>query len=321
MTTAFHFLTVSELTAAGNASNPVRGLEYGTIQDFEEGVRHLRMLGVRYYMAQSEEAKRAADGHDGLRLVATVPDLDNKKPSGWKIYEVEGWNLAEALEYEPVVVSARGGTSSQCFGTPEPDDARHDPELAPWECAAAPWWMNGELDRPFAASGPENWARAPSVAAAEKVTPRPLPEVTVDQVVERTDSVSFRVSQVGVPVVVKTSFFPNWKVHGARGPWRIAPNLMVVVPTSKDVKLTYGLTTGDRAGRILTVVGLLGIVALVKVRALRGPRDDGEGDAGDDPECGEVTQVTASEPPARADEDGAGPGEEAGRPDEVPALP
>jgi hypothetical protein len=224
------------------------------------------------------------------------------------------------LQYEPVVVSARGGTSSSCFGTPAPQGSQHDPELAPWECAAAPWWMSGRLDRPFAANGPSNWARAGSVAAAEKTTPRPLPAVTVGPVDERVDSVSFHVSRVGVPVVVKTSYFPNWKAHGARGPWRLAPNLMVVVPTSKDVKLTYGLTTGDRAGRVLTLVGLLGIVALVKVRAFRGPGDEPGDEPDDETEPPETAEVESHEP-IEPSEDDVEPGTGTGQPDEVPALP
>ncbi|MDQ1534290.1 MAG: hypothetical protein QOF28_2051, partial [Actinomycetota bacterium] len=324
MTTDFHFLTVSELTAAGGASNPVRGLVYGTIEDFDKGVQHLRMLGVRYFMAQSPDAKSRADHNAGLRHVASVADLDGQKPSGWKIYEVKGWNLAEALQYEPVVVPARGGTSSQCFGTPAPSGGQHDPELAPWECVSAPWWVQGNLDRPFAADGPDQWARAATVAAAAKVTPRPLPKVTVGPVDERVDSISFHVSHVGVPVVVKTSYFPNWKVKGARGPWRLAPNLMVVVPTSHDVKLTYGLTTGDRAGRVLTAVGLLGIVALARMWPASKPVErepvvpSGEGE----PEPLEP-EGAVPQPYGRPDEseDGDEPDEEAGRPDEVPALP
>ena len=45
---------------------------------------------------------------------------------------------------------------------------------------------------------------------------------------------------MGTPVEVRVSYFPNWKASGADGPWRVAPNLMVVVPTSHDVTLTYG---------------------------------------------------------------------------------
>jgi hypothetical protein len=332
MTTDFHFLTVSELTAAGGASNPVRGLVYGTIDDFDKGVQHLRMLGVRYFMAQSSDAKRRADANSGLRHVATVRDHDGQKPSGWKIYEVKGWNLAEALKYEPVVVSAHSGGSSRCFGTPAPAKGQHDPQLAPWECVAAPWWVQGDLARPFAADGPGQWARAATVKAAAKVAPRPLPKVTVGPVDERVDSIAFHVSRVGVPVVVKTSYFPNWKAKGAQGPWRLAPNLMVVVPTSRDVKLTYGLTTGDRAGRVLTAVGLLGIVALARIRPAENPVDreplvpQGDG-ASEQPEALEPEAELLPAGPGPADEDGESeedddePDEEAGRPDEVPALP
>ena len=44
------------------------------------------------------------------------------------------------------------------------------------------------------------------------------------------ESISFDVDQVGVPVLVRVSYFPNWKATGADGPYRVAPNFMVVVP-------------------------------------------------------------------------------------------
>jgi hypothetical protein len=65
-------------------------------------------------------------------------------------------------------------------------------------------------------------------------------------------------------VLVRTSYFPNWKVEGADGPWRATPNLMVVVPTSEDVRLTYGRTTVDLVSVLLTLVGLLALVSLAR---------------------------------------------------------
>jgi hypothetical protein len=325
-TTDFHFMTVAELTAPGAASNPVRGLVYGSIDDFDKGVEHLQMLGVRYFMAESPEAKAKADSNPNLVHVASVRDIDTVAPHGWKIYEVKGWNLAQGLQYEPVVVSTHGGPSSKCFDTTPPPKGTRDPELAAWECSAAPWWNSGDLDRPFAASGPSTWARASSVAAAQKLTPRPLPKVTVGPVNEGVDAISFHVSRVGVPVVVKTSYFPNWKAHGARGPWRLAPNLMVVIPTSKDVRLTYGETTGDRAGRVLTLAGVLGIVGLVRMRpspepVVAKPADpgtDGDGDGselplepGTEPDDEGVDDVVSDEPAEVVSDE----------PEEVPALP
>ena len=54
------------------------------------------------------------------------------------------------------------------------------------------------------------------------------------------DRVSFTVDKIGVPVLVKVSYFPNWEASGARGPWRVAPNLMVVIPTSTRFRCTTG---------------------------------------------------------------------------------
>ena len=60
-TTPFHFLTVSEL--ASEPSNPQRGLPYGSIQnDFDRGVEHLRMLGVRFFLAGSDTGNNLSSG-------------------------------------------------------------------------------------------------------------------------------------------------------------------------------------------------------------------------------------------------------------------
>jgi hypothetical protein len=285
-TVPYHFLTVSELTAGGKASNPVRGLSYGTIAEFDLGVRHLQKLGVRYYMAQSEEAKARADEHDDLRLVAEVPDRDGRLPDGWKIYEVADAPLVEGLRYEPVVATVHAGSQSECFGV-EPGTT--DPHLTGWECAAAPWWRDlgpepvgtaGEfarLDRPFAASGPDAWQRADIDDLPDTRFER-LPDVDVTDVVERPDHISFRVSRTGVPVVVKASYYPNWEVEGASGPYRLAPNLMVVVPTDTNVTLRYGLQPVDWVGRALTLLGVAGIGVLAGLRP-RGSRRSRRRDA------------------------------------------
>ena len=96
-----------------------------------------------------------------------------------------------------------------------------------------------------------------------------LDPVTVTQTREGPDKISFHVDKVGVPVVVKESYFPNWQVHGADGPYRLAPNLMVVIPREHNVSLTYGLTPVDWLGRILTLAGLAGLVLLARWKGAR----------------------------------------------------
>ena len=73
------------------------------------------------------------------------------------------------------------------------------------------------------------------VAPSTPIDPVPLPPVTITNVKTGDDSMSFEVDRIGVPVLVRASYFPNWKVEGGTGPYRAAPNLMVVIPTSNKV--------------------------------------------------------------------------------------
>ncbi|MES4792893.1 MAG: hypothetical protein C4321_07830, partial [Chloroflexota bacterium] len=66
----------------------------------------------------------------------------------------------------------------------------------------------------------------------------------------------FDVDRPGTPVLVKVSYFPNWQASGARGPWRVTPNFMVVVPTSTHVELHYGRTPVDWLGLLASAAGI-----------------------------------------------------------------
>ena len=161
--TPYVFMAVAPLSAAGNASNPVRGLDYRDLAAFHDGVRYLRALGGRYYAAHSAAAKTAADADPGLRRVASSPDRDGQAPEGWAVYEVRNSALVAPLSFEPVVVAPKAGTQAECFGRDQglPRDADRGPELGAWECVAAGWWNRPQdLDRPLAADGPRGWRRA-----------------------------------------------------------------------------------------------------------------------------------------------------------------
>jgi hypothetical protein len=242
-TTPYHFMIVSAL--AKSPSNPVRGLTYRTLADFDLGVAQMRVMGVRYYMAQSDEAKAKADARpDQLKLVAqTGSPSVAAQVARWKIYEVLDSPLVEPLRNEPVVIQ---GLS-------------HKHWLAP----AADWFDDEQaLDRPLVDGGPQEWVRAGEKEARFEPKKAVSKAVTVSNIETGDDTVSFDVSEPGVPVLVKTSYFPNWQVTGAKGPWRASPNLMVVVPTGTHVELHYGRTGVDWAGLLLTAFGLVALAAL-----------------------------------------------------------
>jgi hypothetical protein len=151
--------------------------------------------------------------------------------------------------------------------------------LADWRSLQATWLCQPADAAVFLAeSGPSKWQHTtaksvPSPCASEQAisaaTPRlvatdataqPLPPVTVTNISSDDDSVSFHVDQLNVPVLVRVSYFPNWKASGAEGPWRVSPNLMVVIPTSHDVHLHYGRSPLELGAMGLSIVGLAGLV-------------------------------------------------------------
>lgn len=247
-TTPYHFVNASELSL--QPSDPVRGLTYAPSPDVTEGVQHLQMLGVKYYMALTPQTEAQADADPDLKLVATSGPWPVSYSSGpsqgvktrtWKIYEVADSQVVAPLLNQPVVMKgvSKGGQS--------------------WLTASMDWYLNPSIwDVPYAASGPRSWARVSPTSVSPPRTP--LQPVQVSGIVATDSSVSFNVDTVGVPVLVKTSYFPSWQAHGAQGPWRVAPNLMVVIPTSHHVWLHYGNTPLDWFGYFL---GILGLVALV----------------------------------------------------------
>lgn len=234
LTTPFHFLNQAEMSYA--PSRPVPGLNYHTF-DFARGLEHLELYGVRYYVTYTEEARQKADTTPELTRVAESPPFT--------VYELPPTSLVEAARFVPSVYDG-----SEDFGD-----------------AALGWYdRRGFLDRWLVADGPAEWPRVADVADIPTV-PESAEGAVTDVVVEN-DRISFRTTAVGVPHLVKVSYFPNWQADGADGPYRAAPSLMVVVPTQEEVTLEFRSRLAEKAGVALTLIGLV-VVAGVTIRNRR----------------------------------------------------
>jgi hypothetical protein len=116
--------------------------------------------------------------------------------------------------------------------------------------------------------GLASWTRVPGTITDPKTAPLPSVKVTDIKQSDGGDQISFHVSRTGVPVLVKISYFPDWHASGAAGPWRAEPNLMVVVPTSKNVTLSYGSSGPGDLGALLTLAGVIGFLLLLRRRSV-----------------------------------------------------
>jgi hypothetical protein len=212
-------------------------------------------------MALTPETQSQADTNSMLRLVATsgpwpvtyyTGNTGQTKQRTWKIYEIEDSDVVSPLLNQPVVMKGLGAGGKAWL---EPSEA---------------WYLDaGRRDVLYAASGPRSWTR---VSPNDTQPPRTaLAPVQVANIKTSDNSVSFDVDTTGVPVLVKASYFPNWKASGAHGPWRVTPNLMVVVPTSHHVRLHYGYTPVDVLGILLSLLGVAGVVWMARRKPVQYP--------------------------------------------------
>jgi hypothetical protein len=262
-TTPYHFLSAAALSK--QSSNPVRELRYVN-NDASRGVEHMEMLGIRYFMAYTPEAIAQANEQPELSLVAS---------SGpWQVYELSNLSIVEPITVEPVVVNQREG------------DARER-----WLEIGTSYFQNSsEWNALPVADGPKSWQRVDAeldegrqvgqeggpgrqvdiVVPSEAVEQRDIEPVVVSNVSIGNESLSFSVDKVGTPVLVKVSYFPNWKLTGADKVYRAAPNMMVVVPTSKNVTLEYKASLLDRSSYLLTFAGIVVVVFMIRRRLRYG---------------------------------------------------
>jgi hypothetical protein len=255
-TTPYHFLDQAELSVS--PSNPMVGLPYGGL-DVAFGVEHLQMLGVRYYVAFSPSVIAQANADPELTLIAKT----RKWPSPgdqWFVYKIASSPMVQPLSTLPNIVA---NTTSRVG----------------WLQANTKWWLDPKLWGTVAATtGPSNWPNATSVETMDTHTS--LPKVTVSEVKVGLQSISFHVSRIGVPVLVKISYFPRWHATGATGPYRVSPNLMVVIPTANDVSMVYGSTPLLTVSNYISdLVALAGVVTLYlyirrRLRARQQPAED-----------------------------------------------
>ncbi|HXY45850.1 MAG TPA: hypothetical protein VEH29_16810, partial [Acidimicrobiales bacterium] len=263
-TTPFHFLDVSEVSQDGEAPDPVSNLNYPGF-DLPDGIRHLQFMGVRYFFAMSPPVEAAAAADPSLVKIGQTPGfagsvngLPDPHPV-WKLYLIKNAPIVSALSYEPVVEPSSAGA---------------------WLSTGLKWYEEEQYwPVELTQSGPASWPHAAPGQLVQKADAVPSKRTRISHVTMTDSSISFDVSRVGTPVVIKIPYFPNWQATGAQGPYEAMPNVMVVVPTSHHVTLAYGTTTVDWIGKGASLAGLAGLATLV----FRPPADVGPDVAAPEP--------------------------------------
>ena len=270
LTTPFHFIAAGEM--ALNPSNPVPGLTYHNF-DMERGVKHLEMYGVRYYVAYNEESAAKAERMADLTLVAESPPFT--------VFQLPDPQMVVPATRQPAVYDAPdGGAAGKLLGLV--GAGSNGPTFGD---LALEWYDDlGLADRWVVADGPSDWPRITDLSQLPDTPLADVPADAVSNVVIDDHSISFDTKAIGVPHLIRVSYFPNWVAHGAEGPYHATPSLMVVVPTQNHVEVDFERLPAEWTGMALTVLSIVGVVVLLVVSRRRrgsagsstGPAESGE---------------------------------------------
>lgn len=246
-------------TIQGEASDSCAGFPpIVTPQPFNIAVatRHMELFNVKHFIARSERTKQALRQQPGWRFVAREQD--------WELYELmthEGRFVTIPPRMPLLVRTARWKECSlDWLTTPQALD-----QLVIWmEPGVGPGGMQCLPEKRFLdlLAGWRQGATNGLGAALQEAGTRCISDEEVTD-----DRISFKTIAVGSPHLIKVSWFPNWKVRGAKGVYRVSPGFMLVYPEQETVELYYGLTLSDGVGYALTVLGLLGVVLAARQRA------------------------------------------------------
>jgi hypothetical protein len=254
LSTPFHFLNQAEMSK--DPSSPIPGLEYHRF-DFDRGVPHMQLFGINYYVAYTPEATELADSRPELTEIATSPPFT--------FYEVEDADLVEAARFQPAVYEGPHNSLPARLGGVFGIGPGNDQQT--FEEFSLEWYGRMDLlDRWVTTDGPKEWPRVSSVDELQGTAPLRITDAEITDVEMTEDRISFRTDAIGVPHLVKVSYFPNWQVDGAEGPFHAGPSFMIVVPTSSVVTMTFGNTAVENVGWIFTIGGLAA-AALLLVRS------------------------------------------------------
>jgi hypothetical protein len=254
-TAAFHFINQAELSE--QPSNAIIGVDYPGL-DISRGITHLQFMNIPYFLA-------FYNGGDIEEKV--IPGL---------LADSRAELLAEFGDYNLFRISGCGGYVEVMKNQP----VRLAVEQSEWRDLAVKWYKTeNALDTALVwDNGEEALQRFASVTASQVASPPEVPVDTEGYVTNEflgNESLEFDTTAIGVPHWIKISYFPNWHVKGAIGPFLASPSFMMVIPTQSHVTLYYGRTAANTVGQVFEVFGwvvLLGLTAWRFVLWLRRRR-------------------------------------------------
>lgn len=241
-TAPFAFYLQSEMSA--EISCPFHRQYQCTSIDIPLAKKHLMMFNTKYLVVVSPQVKA---------LLGSDPDFEKSfEAAPFEVYmlKTNAGRYVTVPEYEPVVF-----------------------QTSDWKNISYQWFKKDNLvDVPLVfVNAKEDAAKIgykvvkdAKVSDLDSVVGKKLEaDCHISEDFE-AEKISFDTDCVGVPHIISVSYYPSWHVTGADHIYMVSPSFMMVVPTQKHVTLTYEKNPLDYASILVSVVGALLILYLMR---------------------------------------------------------
>jgi hypothetical protein len=223
----FHFINQAETSEKPTCA--IAGFSYPPF-DFNKGIKHIKLLGASYFIAYSNKVKNEADKNQDLTKLRNI--------GPFSIYKLAS-HIIEPVRYLTVQLKNKD-----------------------WQKRSIEWYKGEHLDQPIIFV--ENHQEKDRI---EKLTV-PVGILQIPQNIKITrDRIEFDAPVVNIPYLVKISYFPTWRVEGAKALYLVSPAYMLVVPTEKHVRLFFTYGWVDWLGMMLSFCGIIYLFNAKKIVA------------------------------------------------------
>jgi hypothetical protein len=233
ITAPFHFINLAELSKDPGGGGATLGLD-AVSQNVSLGITHLQLMNISYFITTTDEITAQFKQDSRAQLLATF----STSTDTYNIFSIAGTSgYVEVMQNEPVRLKVSS--------------------MKEWRDLNIKWYQNeSSLKTPIVRDqGEPALQKFKSITASQVTTATSTPiniegHVTNEKIT--AEGLSFDTTAIGQPHWVKISYFPNWHVKGAEGPYLVSPSLMMVIPTQSHVELYYGRTNANNLGQALT---------------------------------------------------------------------
>ena len=231
----FVFYIQSEISQ--KSSRPFPQYKYSNV-NLANGIEHLKLFNVKDFIVVSPEIKEKIKEFPQFKPAKTIPP--------YSIYELttNENRYVTPLKYEPILCKTQN-----------------------WKKTFFRWFKNyGKYEGVHLVFDPQNSTDTSGFKSAiDSYSFKSLPRIPINEPCDvseeiRQEEIIIRTSAPGVPLLIKISYHPNWKVEGADRVYLASPSFMLIFPNSEKVRLYFGKTFWNYFGNAFTVLGVIIII-------------------------------------------------------------